>query len=142
MSLRVWLPLDGDLHNQGLSTVTVSSGTATYGAGKIGTKGLDLINSAQINLFCDKLADVTTFSICCWIKGSKDTSDSDWVSPIRFGVKKSNTTEKIIIRVEQVNNCPTASRNGSSLSYPIHYLLVDLRKVWYSTYIFAISIVF
>ena len=104
MSLRVWLPLDGDLRNQGLSTVTVSSGTATYGAGKIGAKGLDLINSTQINLSCDKLANVTTFSICCWIKGLKDTSDSDWVSPIRFGVKKSDTAENYDFRFGKHDN--------------------------------------
>jgi len=37
MSLRVWLPLTGDLHNQGISDTTVNSNSLTVDTnGKIG----------------------------------------------------------------------------------------------------------
>lgn len=104
MSLKVWLPLDGSLKNLGASNVTISSGTAAYGTGKIGSNSLDLINSTQTNLSCPELANVSTFSICCWIKGSKDTSDADWVSPIRFGVNKAGGTENYDFRFGKHDN--------------------------------------
>ena len=69
MSLQVWLPLDGDLKNQGLSDVVVTNNGATVNtSGKIGscygfngTNNSISINSIFVN-------GNQNFSFCCWIK--------------------------------------------------------------------------
>lgn len=97
MSLRVWLPLDGDLRNLGISEVNIIAGTAAYGTGKISESALNYINSTtNLELYCEKLNNVSTFSICFWAKSSKDTSDTEWASPIHFGAKApgSSTVNK------------------------------------------------
>ena len=40
MSLVVWLPLNGDLHNQGASGAVFSKAANVWGAGKIGAQAL------------------------------------------------------------------------------------------------------
>lgn len=68
MSLRVWLPLNGDLHNQGLSNVTATNHGATVStSGKIGScyifDGIDDYLSLN-NL---NLGNKESFSICFWV---------------------------------------------------------------------------
>ena len=36
MALQVWLPLNGNLNNQGLSTGSLSAGSMTFEDGKLG----------------------------------------------------------------------------------------------------------
>ena len=110
MSLQIWLPLNGNLKNNGLSSMT-TSGTPTYGVGKIG-QALDLINSQQIDIVCSGIANVSSFSICFWIKGTKDTSDADWSSPILLRSNKTGGSEDYSFRFGKDNR---ASSNG----YPI-----------------------
>ena len=68
MSLKIWLPLNGNLNNFGCSNINIiTTGTTTFLNGKIG-KGL----------FCDGISSWTiepitlnvNTSICCWIKTS------------------------------------------------------------------------
>ena len=48
MSLQVWLPLNGDLHNQGLMPITFSTTTVNWNAaGKIG-QAFSTLNSNVI----------------------------------------------------------------------------------------------
>lgn len=67
--LSVWLPLNGDLHNQGLSNITVINNGATVdNNGKIGKcysfdGNDDFINLGNIGSYFDGSA----FSICFWI---------------------------------------------------------------------------
>ena len=72
MSLLVWLPLNGDLHNQGLSDVTVTNNGATVSdAGKIGRCYRFETNAKYITLnkkCCDLFNDGDSFSYCFWIK--------------------------------------------------------------------------
>lgn len=67
--LSVWLPLNGDLHNQGLSNITaINNGATVDNNGKIGKcysfdGNDDFINLGNIGSYFDGSA----FSICFWI---------------------------------------------------------------------------
>lgn len=68
MSLQVWMPLNGNLNNQGLSEMSVTNTGAIVNAyGKIGScyyfDGSSYITSSDTII-----PDGTEFSIACWIK--------------------------------------------------------------------------
>ena len=67
MALQIWLPLNGDLHNQGLiSDVTVSNTPSYTNSGKIGkalSTGSFYLTAEQTN----KLLNNDYFSICFWV---------------------------------------------------------------------------
>ena len=73
MSLAVWLPLNGDLHNQGLSNVTVTNnGAIIDNSGKIGKCYSFNGNDSYISLSSNKLYDIfkggsQPFSISFWV---------------------------------------------------------------------------
>lgn len=78
MSLQVWLPLDGNLENKGLSDVTVTNnGAVVNTSGKIGScysfDGSDDITTSSIDT-----SSWTNFSICCWAKADSSISDGTW----------------------------------------------------------------
>lgn len=74
MSLRVWLPLNGDLRNNGLDDVTVTNNGATVdSSGKLGScyyfdGNDDYINLGNISHYFDG----SPFSITFWIKSEED----------------------------------------------------------------------
>lgn len=69
MSLQVWLPLTGDLHNQGLNSIqTIVNGTTTFqNNGKIG-KCLSCDGSSYWAI--NPIVINNEASICCWCKTS------------------------------------------------------------------------
>ena len=72
MALQVWLPLNGDLHNQGLSNITVTNNGATVNtSGKIGScysfNGSNTSLKLSQSLFTN---NTTEFSYACWVKAS------------------------------------------------------------------------
>lgn len=91
MSLQVWLPLLGNINNQGLADLTHTSGTPAYKtAGKIG-QCLDL--KTQVVFNCPNLNEIKEFSIAFWAKVNDDTSlTGDWVDVIGFTDKKADGT--------------------------------------------------
>lgn len=73
MSLQVWLPLNGDLKNQGLSNITVTnSGATVNNNGKIGKcyyfGGQNQITFPSQSWMSMKPAN--HFSVFCWVKGT------------------------------------------------------------------------
>lgn len=68
MSLQVWLPLDGDLRNQGLDgSAVLSNSSATWGTGKIAAKAY-LTNTGTNEATFQNLIGVKEFSIAYWLK--------------------------------------------------------------------------
>lgn len=67
MGLQIWLPLNGNLENKGLSNITITNNGSTFNSmGKLGgcynfdnSMGIITNNSITLN---------TTFSISCWVK--------------------------------------------------------------------------
>ena len=73
MSLQVWLPLNGNLNNQGLSEVTVTNGGATVDSnGKIGS--CYLVNNSNKIFFSSypwmTMKPQYNFSCFFWVKGT------------------------------------------------------------------------
>ena len=70
MSLQVWLPLNGNLNNQGLSDIKITNNGATIdNAGKIGKcyyfNASSYLNETSYNW---STFNTSEFSLCCWYK--------------------------------------------------------------------------
>lgn len=66
MALQVWLPLNGNMKNQGLAGDFVLSGTATYGEGKLGQA--ISINKTNNYYTVPELNGVSNYTIAYWEK--------------------------------------------------------------------------
>ena len=69
MALQIWLPLNGNLDNLGLSPMTGSLATdsATYENGKIG-QSLRISNYATDTATFSGIQNVSQWSVCLWLK--------------------------------------------------------------------------
>ncbi len=138
MSLQVWLPLNGDLHNQGLNDMqfTLTSGAAITinNNGKIGkcyervtskTAGY-IVSNKTINLNGD-------LSICCWAKVTGDVG-SDTAQGLISNHNHSNSTGfglnvKYISSTDYRICCSTGS--GSSRTYKDYYGTTNIKNEWH-----------
>ena len=83
MSLQVWLPLNGNLNNQGLGNITITSGNPIYKNGKVTSKSLNL--NQRIYFTCPQLANLQTFSVCFWgMTENSSTLTTNWQDLIGF----------------------------------------------------------
>lgn len=100
MSLKVWLPLDGDLHNQGLSDAVFSKATNVWGAGKIGAQSL-LASTGTGSVMVNELKDKKEFSIAYWVKIDSSLTFSSWQDI--WAVDYTNATGTYPIRDEHTS---------------------------------------
>lgn len=108
MALRVWLPLNGNLDNNGLSPVTVTNNGATVNdAGKIGK--CYQFNSTPIYGTLTGLSGWNKFSASCWVylpqhRGSQYMfhfgGQDGWMA--KFGVYTAATTGNIYLLINGV----------------------------------------
>ena len=74
MSLVVWLPLNGDLHNQGLSNISINQYSATIdNNGKIGKCYSFNGNTDGIQYTNFNLKDISQISVCFWVYTTSTT---------------------------------------------------------------------
>lgn len=82
MALQLWLPLNGNIHNQGLCDVKISGHPNSWENGKIGRCGLfNNNNYLFMNNYSQDLFQPShdkSISIACWVKctGTRDTTNS------------------------------------------------------------------
>lgn len=100
MALQVWLPLQGDLKNQGLTNITLNSGSPTYTNGKLGQclNTGTLLFTAENDLIVS-LGETNIYSMCCWCKNLSTSASSRWVfyiggdaSGLMRGLWENNST--------------------------------------------------
>ena len=91
MALQVWLPLNGDLNNQGLSKITMTGTSVWKTSGKIGASALDL--SSRISFTCPELNGIKYFSVCFWgmIEPNPD-STANWMDVFSLTDKSTSGT--------------------------------------------------
>ena len=78
MALQVWLPLNGDLHNQGLTDVTTTSSGSTGSWNAAGKIGKCLYSSGSTFWTISSLNLGMAVSICCWVR-TTDNNAMFWV---------------------------------------------------------------
>lgn len=102
MALQVWLPLNGNLDNQGLSSVTVTNNGATVNnAGKIG-KCYSFTEAQYTELNNVPFSKLGNCSVCFWIYLA---SNESWL-PCTGGSAGSNTGQYFL-----------ATQNGTGVFY-------------------------
>ena len=105
MSLQVWLPLNGNLKNNGCGNVTVTSGTAQYlSTGKLGNC-ISLNSQVQFN--STALSNITNdnFTVAFWVRtDSSTTLTGDWVDILGFTDLNTNKSGAGSFRFEACYN--------------------------------------
>lgn len=117
MALRVWLPLNGNINNQGLSTLT-PSGTPTFlNDGKMG-KCISLTPRVSFT----GLPQLNNFTILFWLK--VDSCSADWADSLGFTCKQADGSSAASFRFEATkttracsfhNNSPYGITSGSRI---------------------------
>lgn len=136
MSLKVWLPLNGNLYNQGCSNVTVTNNGATVNAnGKIGSCYHFGTASQYMNISKEAMNTFTTeCSIAFWLKiKSWNTSyatffqaglgSTAWTHYI-FGFLRNNANSTVCFTISNGSSASNASYLTSSLSLDTWYHVV------------------
>lgn len=110
MSLRLWLPLNGDSRNQGVNNYSITTlGTVTYPTGKMGTclqagNGNQVVNGLRIS---SNLTDILAndYSATIWVKplgshvhyNGSFLSSGNWNgTKWAFGVSQDNTKVDVL----------------------------------------------
>lgn len=112
--LKIWLPLNRDLHNQGLDDVTVTvSGTTTYTDGKIG-QCFSFNGSSYI--IADNITLGNECSIACWSKTSVNGRMSWVLEDDVYGLLNLFESSYYTLNIGDSNNNPFKNENGSTIA--------------------------
>lgn len=122
MSLQVWLPLNGDLHNQGLENITTTIQTAVINDnGKIGKCYSFNGSNQQLRMTFPSAVTSAIGSLSCWIKFNAFPASGEYMSVIKicdlggysktlFGITMQGTNQMAVcIKGTATNNTYTHS---------------------------------
>lgn len=133
MSLRVWLPLNGDLHNQGLSDVTVTNNGATVNtSGKIGSCYSFGTTTSEINLSSNAMTSMTTeCSVSFWLKII--SWNSNYATFFQAGIGSASWAAHYFSFLRNASNstCCFTISNGSSNSSNSYLTSALELNIWY-----------
>jgi len=151
MSLRVWLPLNGDLRNNGLSDVTVTNSNATVDtAGKIGSC---YSFNGSANLSATGYTDFgNTYTVSLWFYCTSISSNRAFICTrnatgagfslflisgklrIDSGVVNSTATQWTTNYTAPLNTWHhlTIIRNGGDVSYYVDGVFQEVKTITYS----------
>lgn len=94
MGLQIWLPLNKDLHNQGIAKVTTSSSSSVI------SNYCCACNNSNYPVFNYTINQTTSFSLAFWIKiPTSITSYSQWQKFIYFAIRDNNAGTNTYINI-------------------------------------------
>lgn len=115
MALQVWLPLNGNLNNQGLTNVTVTNGGTTVdNNGKIG-KCYAFNGSSKITNTLPTPIDSSIGTLACWFKMTSLPSSSGFYNLMQLGNLGGYATCRFGVYMEYTNRI-NISIDGSDLN--------------------------
>lgn len=132
MSLRVWLPLNGDLHNQGLSNISVTNSGATVNtSGKIGSCYSFGTSASGMNITNYDFSQFTECSVSVWLKiiswntnyatyVQLGTNGRSWANYI-FGVLRGASASKLAFVIGNTSSTTTTNCLTSELELNTWY---------------------
>lgn len=140
MSLRVWLPLNGDLHNQGIANVNVTNNSAVIdNNGKIGKCYSFGTGSSYLTIDSDILKNYTEFSFACWVNiiswnsayatifAVKNSTGVSWNNLI-FSLLRKSSTSTLCFSISNGTNYTSTNCSTGTLSTGVWYHFVCTYK--------------
>lgn len=133
MGLQVWMPMIGNINNQGLSNLSNLSGNYVQGTCSTFGKCLNVPNSSPISFTADGLVNAKKFSVCFWTLADKSTK-TDWNQMLQLGDKKTDGSYGSNFRFESCTTYPRACSFHNNDIYAItggSRILGSSNGTWY-----------
>ena len=133
MGLQVWMPMIGNINNQGLSNLSYLSGNYVQGTCSTFGKCLNVPNSSPISFTADGLVNAKKFSVCFWTLADNSTK-ADWNQMLILGDKKTDGSYESNFRFESCTTYPRACSFHNNDIYAIadgSRILGSSNGTWY-----------
>ena len=129
MSLRVWLPLNGDLRNNGLSNITsVDANLTIDNVGKIGKCYSFNGSSSKItNTFSSPISS-SIGSLACWVKFNAFPENKKWYTLLQLGNLGGYATCRFGLYMEYTDKICVSVDGSSQKNLYTHSLQINQ---WY-----------
>ena len=117
MSLQIWLPLNGNINNQGLLGDAKITGTAGFtSTGKIGAKSMNSGTLALSAKDANKILNNDAFSYCCWIYVNADAETTAGCNAFfgRESMSSGGNRQFTMFQYSKVNNLYWSWQNDTT----------------------------